>query len=77
MSAAQKELPLFQEAPKSVNVEWFVGFLQGRDWMTAAEVLQTIGRPQTENEKRRLRAWADASEGRVCGHQRSVGSLSS
>jgi len=67
---AQKDLPLFQEASKSPNVEWMVTFLDGRDWITAAELLQEAGRPVTETEKRKVRGWADASEGRVCGHQR-------
>jgi len=66
----QAELPLYKEAAGSANVEWFVQFLQGRDWITAADILKEVFRPVTENEKRKLRGLADASEGRVCGHQR-------
>jgi hypothetical protein len=70
MKSPQPDLPLFQEKPASVNVEWFVTFLQGRDWITAAEVLGECRLEVTENNKRKLRALADASEGRICGHQK-------
>jgi hypothetical protein len=66
----QKELPLFHVEAKSANVEWFVSFLEGRDWITAAEILGEAGREATETEKRKLRALADGSEGRVIGHQK-------
>lgn len=69
-TAAQVDLPLFQAAKKSSNVEWLVGVLQCRDWTTAAELLAQVDLPATENNKRKIRAWADASEGRVCGHQK-------
>lgn len=69
-NAREMELPLFKVEVESPNVEWLVGFLRGRDWIRAAEILREIGREPTENEKRRVRAWADASEGRVCGHQK-------
>lgn len=71
MSAiAQNELPLFREEKGSRNVEWFVSFLEGRDWIVAAEVLREAGQEVTENNKRKVRSWADASGGRVCGHQK-------
>lgn len=66
----QKELPLFEENPTSQNVEWLVEFLSGRDWITAAEILAECRLPVTENHKRRLRSFADASGGRVAGHQK-------
>ena len=69
-SRSQKELPLFRVEEGSRNVEWFVEFLEGRDWITAGDVLEEIGQPVTENSKRKIRAWADASGGRICGHQR-------
>lgn len=69
-NAREMELPLFKVEVESPNVEWLVEFLRGRDWIRAAEILREIGREPTENEKRRVRAWADASEGRVCGHQK-------
>ena len=70
------ELPLFSSVGDSRsssfqgNVDWFVEFLAGKDWITAAEILADCGRPVTENEKRKLRAWADLSGGRICGHQK-------
>ena len=62
----------FALAPGKVgNCEWFVEYLEGRDWITASEMLIELGqKPVTENKKRRLRALADASGGRICGHQR-------
>lgn len=66
----QTEMPLFQEPKSSLNVEWLVKFLEGRDWIMAKDILAEVGRPGTENQKRRVRAWADASGGRVCGHQK-------
>jgi hypothetical protein len=52
-------------------VEWLVKFLDGRDWITAAHILVLLKKaPDSENEKRRIRALADASEGRICGHQK-------
>ena len=66
----ERELPLFKVEAESPNVEWLVGFLQGRDWIRAADILREIGREPNENEKRKVRAWADASNGRVCGHQK-------
>lgn len=57
-----------------MNVEWFVGFLEGPSrtgqWTTAAEVLRQARLEVTENAKRKVRAWADASGGRVAGHQK-------
>jgi hypothetical protein len=70
MTTAQKELPMFAEAAGSQNVEWFVAFLEGRDWVVASVVLEELGHVPTENLKRRLRSLADGSEGRICGHQR-------
>jgi hypothetical protein len=66
----QSELPLFHVEAKTANVEWFVSLLAGRDWITAAEILAEAGREATETEKRKLRALADASEGRIIGHQK-------
>jgi hypothetical protein len=64
------QLPLFDEKPKSQNVEWFVALLHGRDWVTAGELLAECRLDVTENNKRKLRALSEASEGRVCGHQK-------
>ncbi len=66
----QKELPLFKVEREDPNVDWFVKVLEGKDWMTASEVLAQIGQEGTENNKRKVRAWANASGGRVCGHQK-------
>lgn len=52
------------------NVEWFVGLLAGRDWTTAKVICGEIGWVATENNKRKLRKLADASGGRVAGHQK-------
>lgn len=70
---AQSELLLQrrkESRPLEEHVEWFVDFLAARDWITAAEILGLTDQPVNENAKRRLRALADASGGRVAGHQR-------
>lgn len=61
---------LFRAEPDDPNVEWLVDFLQGKDWMTAGEILRQVQRPETDGNKRRLRMLAAASKGRVAGGQR-------
>lgn len=73
IAAPQPELDFTIATPApslARNVEWFVAFLAGRDWLTAKAILDEIGQPPTENLKRKLRSLADASAGRVCGHQK-------
>jgi hypothetical protein len=76
-SAPLTDLPLFARPASLVadpatnkNVEWFVGWLAGRDWTTANLVCAELGLAPTENNKRLIRRLADASNGRVIGHQR-------
>jgi hypothetical protein len=52
-------------APTSFEVAWFVDVLRGRDWITAEALLTELGQPVVETLKRRLRALAEASEGRI------------
>ena len=63
-------MPLFSSAPEGADAEWFVTFLMGREWITAAEVLRVLGMAVTENHKRWLRRLADGSAGRIAGHQK-------
>ena len=65
ISPAQPDL--FAVAPADPNVEWFVAFLEGKDWTPAAEVLAAAGRAVTEDNKRWLRALRRASAGRIAG----------
>jgi hypothetical protein len=65
----QPEL-LFGERTNPKDPEWFVAFLEGRDWLTAGEILRELRQPANENMKRKLRALADKSGGRICGHQK-------
>jgi len=70
---SQPDLPLDANPntePSSRNVEWFVEFLAGRDWITAEDVLKAAALPVNENNKRKIRRLADRSGGRVAGHQR-------
>jgi hypothetical protein len=64
----QEILPFFQVAKE--DAQWMVALLQGRDWLTAAEVLRAVGAADTEGARRRLRASAEASAGRIAGGQR-------
>lgn len=62
-------------APAAPEVEWFVGVLRGRDWITAEDLLRELGQPVdqpkgAESLKRRLRALASASGGRVASSDR-------
>ena len=52
-------------APADV-VEDFVSFLEGQDWLTAAQILAAREIPVTEARKRQIRAIAEASEGKIC-----------
>lgn len=70
MTPDQPTLPLFSSAPEGADAEWFVAFLTGREWLTAAEILRELGMSATENNKRWLRKLADKSEGRIAGHQK-------
>jgi hypothetical protein len=56
--------------PSARDVAWFVDLLRGRDWLTAEELLKELGQPVVETLKRRLRALAEASEGRISSGDR-------
>jgi len=47
-----------------------VQILQGRGWQTAAELLEAMGVPVCETAKRRIRAIASDSGGRIGGGQK-------
>ena len=70
MSETQSELQIFKAPTEDKNVEWFVNFLAGRDWITAGELLKEAGMPDTDSNRRALRAFAEASKGRVAGGQK-------
>jgi len=64
----QKYLELFDQPDQdSRDVEWFVRFLQGKDWTTAEEVLKGLGKEPSEDAKRWVRHLCDRSNGRVVG----------
>lgn len=68
-SNLQKTLALFDVAAAGddTDVNWFVGFLAGRDWTTAEELLKAVGKDPTEDAKRWIRSLSDRSNGRVLG----------
>ncbi len=70
MSETQPELQIFKVSPEDKNVEWFVGFLAGRDWITSTQILKEAGMADTEANRRALRSFAEASKGRVAGGQK-------
>ena len=59
----------FFATDNSVDADWLVKLLRGRDWVTASQVLREIGAPDTDAARRRLRATAEASLGRIAGGQ--------
>ena len=74
MTSAQTELDLFAPEVSGREVEQFVAFLGERrgDWVTAAHYLALgpkRGHPSEDN-KRWVRALAEASAGRICGGSR-------
>jgi hypothetical protein len=68
MSEQQETLKFFEAAEP--DAEWLVNLLKGRDWLTAGDILRQIGSPDTDTARRKLRATAEASEGRVAGGQK-------
>jgi hypothetical protein len=65
LSFASPARPIDQD-----EVDWFVGLLDGRDWVTATAILEESGAPVTDAAKRRLRLLANQSGGRVAGGQK-------
>lgn len=54
----------------SREIEWLVGQLRGRDWATAETICKDASLPVTDSSKRRLRALANLSAGRIAGGQK-------
>lgn len=65
--ARQQDFDLFEVYP--INSQWLVDLLKGRDWLTAGAILKEIERPDSDSARRRLRATAEASKGRIAGGQ--------
>lgn len=58
-------------APAVTEVDRFVQVLQMQsDWLTAADLITRMGLPPTEQSRRFLRIWANASDGRVISGQK-------
>lgn len=70
MSEQQTDLPLFKADPGNDDVEFLIKFLEGKDWVLAADILKVVNLEPTEQNKRRLRMAAEASAGRIAGGQR-------
>lgn len=51
------------------EVAWLIAYLRGKDWRTSTQVLIDHGMPNHESTKRRLRAIASGSSGRIAGGQ--------
>jgi hypothetical protein len=70
MNESQTELALVKPPPKNADWLFLVKILEGKDWLTAAEVLLAMGLPATDQNKRSVRALAEQSEGRIAGGQK-------
>lgn len=56
------QLPLFECAPDDPNVLRLVGLLaRAADWLTAREILEQLGLEPNEDNRRSVRAWAEAA----------------
>lgn len=64
------ETPLFLVKPGHANIAWLVTRLTDAGWVTAADICRLADKPVSDQNKRWVRALADASEGRVAGGQR-------
>jgi hypothetical protein len=69
MSTERQQFLKFFQA-ENLESEWLVMLLKDRDWLTAGQILQEIGSTDTDAARRRLRATAEASAGRIAGGQR-------
>jgi hypothetical protein len=64
--AAQMELGTLPEKEAAdPNVLRMILLLKGRDWTTADELLKILGLVPTETNRRKLRVWANESDGRI------------
>lgn len=61
---------LFEERPGSRTVEWLVTFLAGRDWTDSRQLCLLCNLEPNRANRTRFTAIAEASEGRICGHQK-------
>lgn len=73
----QIEMPLHQANRNKVNPEEVQQVLhwleQSDDWMSSHELLEWLGWPVTDANKRKLRAIADASHGKIASAPGSPG----
>src|SRR5689334_21696813 len=64
------QLPLLPDPADGRNVRWLEDLLRGRPgWLTAAQLLQLLGDPDTDALKRELRLLANASEWIISGQK--------
>jgi hypothetical protein len=65
-AAAQLDLGTLPEKKAvDANVLRMILLLEERDWTTANELLDVMNEPPTEANRRKLRDWANQSEGRI------------
>lgn len=62
---------MFPAEESNDNMLRFVDLLSmTTDWMSANQVAVFFGMPMTENSRRIVRGWAEASDGKIIGGQR-------
>lgn len=64
----QTELPI--PKPSKLDCSRLVDVLRGRDWRTSKEILFAFGESNSESNRRKVRAMASASAGKVAGGQK-------
>ena len=69
-SAAEQTLPLFAVPREDCNVDWLVGFLAGRDWLTRREILRTLNWPVNDGNVRWVRSLISAAGDEVVKGQK-------
>ena len=65
-----RQLGLFEAAPADANVAWLESLLRNRaGWLLASDILRHMGREDTEDQKRIIRALASASPWIITGQR--------
>jgi hypothetical protein len=70
MNATQPELGFHDTPPEAPAVTWLERWLEEHPgWHNAADILRTMGREETDGEKRAIRSVAAASDAIVSGQK--------
>jgi hypothetical protein len=72
----QPELPLFCIRRENVNVQWLVGLLKERGWMTRKDILREAQMKVTAHNERWVRALVEAAGDEIVKGQKGFNHIS-